>query len=212
MKTTQFISRKRQLKLIYIIPLFLVLWIIPQNSFSHCDSYDGPVIQDALKALDQSNVELVFKWISEDQEKEISDLFKKTLQYKNSDTEVYQLLEKHFFETLVRLHREGEGEPYTGLKPAGSTSTIIGMTDKALQDKNPESLLFNLGLHIDKVILEKYEKSVKLREAQNESIEQGRAYVTAYVEYTHIVEALHKVLEHAEESHKASTAANHNHF
>lgn len=25
----------------------------------------------------------------------------------------------HFFETLVRVHRAGEGAPYTGLKPAG---------------------------------------------------------------------------------------------
>jgi hypothetical protein len=37
------------------------------------------VIQDALKALDQNKVELVYKWISEDQEEEILDLFQKTL-------------------------------------------------------------------------------------------------------------------------------------
>ena len=160
MKTLESKKEKRTLKLIYLLPLIMLLWLIPQNSFAHCDSYDGPVIQDAFKALNQNKVELVYKWISEDQEEEIAGLFQKTIQYKKKDKEVYQLLEKHFLETLVRLHREGEGAPYTGLKPAGTTAPIIGMTDKALQDKDPKTLLRNLGSHIEKVIQEKYEKAL----------------------------------------------------
>lgn len=201
MKTPNPTSSIKGFKLVYLLPMFLILWILPQNSFAHCDSYDGPVIQDAFKALDQNNVELVYKWISEDQEKEISGLFKKTLKYKNSDKEVYQLLEKHFLETLVRLHREGEGAPYTGLKPAGSTIPIVGMTDKALEDKDPESLLRKLNGHIGQVVLEKYEKAANLSKVKNESVEQGRAYVAAYVDYTHTVEALHGIIEHGTGGH-----------
>lgn len=203
MKNLEFKTRKRTFKSIYLLPLFLLLWMIPQNSFAHCDSYDGPVIQDALKALDQDKVELVYKWISEEQEEEISGLFHKTVQYQNQDKEVYQLLEKHFLETLVRLHRKGEGAPYTGLKPAGTTAPIIGMTDKALKDKDPETLFRNLGGHIEKVIREKYEKAQQLSQVQNDSEEQGRAYVAAYVDYTHTVEALHGIVEHAEKGHSA---------
>ena len=33
--------------------------------------------------------------------------------------EARELADRYFFETLVRIHRAGEGAPYTGLKPAG---------------------------------------------------------------------------------------------
>ncbi|WP_237738956.1 DUF6448 family protein [Galbibacter marinus] len=177
--------------------------LLPQNSFAHCDSYDGPVIQDAFKALESDNVELVYKWISEDQEAEITSLFNKTLKYKNRDKEVYQLLEKHFLETLVRLHREGEGAPYTGLKPAGSTKQIIGLTDTAILEKDLPTLLNKLNKHIGKVIKEKYEKVAALYDVRDESPEKGRAYVAAYVDYTHTIEAIHAPLEHNEASHPA---------
>lgn len=99
---------------------------------AHCDSYDGPVIKDATKALETNNVNLVLKWITDEQEQEIIPLFNKTYSLKNGDKEVYAIVEKHFFETLVRLHRETEGASYTGLKPAGSTKQIIQMTDSRL--------------------------------------------------------------------------------
>lgn len=118
------------------ILLFLGLFAISQSSFAHCDSYDGPVVKDALKALERNDIELVMKWIDSKHEKEIGDLFAKTLKYKSGDKEIYTLLEKHFLETLVRVHREGEGEPYTGLKPAGTTKQIIKLTDTALEDQD----------------------------------------------------------------------------
>ena len=163
MKTKNFKRSKSFNRLEYLAGLFLVHWMLPLNAFAHCDSYDGPVIQDALKALDQNKVELVYKWISEDQEEEISNLFKKTLRYKEEDREVYQLLEKHFLETLVRLHREGEGAPYTGLKPAGTTKLIIQQTDTALMQDNIEGLLSRLNKELDGVVREKYETVAELQ-------------------------------------------------
>ena len=202
MDSKKFQRTKSLNKVVYLFGLFIILWMLPQNASAHCDSYDGPVIKDALKALDQNNVGLVYKWISEDQEDEITDLFQKTLKYRKKDREVYQLLEKHFLENLVRLHREGEGAPYTGLKPAGTTKPIIVMTDKALKNKDPETLFAKLGDHIEKVLREKYDKTLQLSNVQNESVQQGRAYVAAYVDYTHAVEALHDVLEHDTAVHK----------
>ncbi|EKF54639.1 hypothetical protein I215_11229 [Galbibacter marinus] len=197
-------KQKRNLsKIIGFFGLLIAMLLLPQNSFAHCDSYDGPVIQDAFKALESDNVELVYKWISEDQEAEITSLFNKTLKYKNRDKEVYQLLEKHFLETLVRLHREGEGAPYTGLKPAGSTKQIIGLTDTAILEKDLPTLLNKLNKHIGKVIKEKYEKVAALYDVRDESPEKGRAYVAAYVDYTHTIEAIHAPLEHNEASHPA---------
>lgn len=165
-------------------------------AFAHCDSYDGPVIKDAVKALETNNVNLVLKWVTLEQEKEIIPLFNKTHQLKSGDKEVYTIVEKHFFETLVRLHRETEGAPYTGLKPAGTTKPIIQMTDKALKDGNVDDFLVEFDSHIDKVVREKYQKVAELNKVKDNSKEQGRAFVEAYVDYTHTVEALYDILEH----------------
>ncbi len=48
----------------------------------------------------------------------------------------------YFFETLVRIHRAGEGVPYTGLKPAGrDLGPAIPMADKALETGAVEPLV-----------------------------------------------------------------------
>jgi len=177
--------------------LLLMLTVFTSTPASaHCDSYDGPVIKDAVRALETNNVNLVLKWVTLEQEKEIIPLFNKTHQLKSGDKEVYTIVEKHFFETLVRLHRETEGAPYTGLKPAGTTKQIIQMTDKALKEGNVEDFLVNLNSHIDEAVREKYQKVAELDKVKDNSTEQGRAFVEAYVDYTHTVEALHDILEH----------------
>lgn len=194
MKTSKS-NKKLGGKLILLIALFFMA-MLPQQTFAHCDSYDGPVIQDAYKALEANDVTPILKWIEVKHEQEITSLFDKTLRYKNSDQEVYQLLEKHFLETLVRLHREGEGEPYTGLKPAGTTSKIIQMTDTALQNKDIDAFVEKYNTHSERVIREKYEKVAALKRVKDNSVEEGRAFVAAYVDYTHTIEALHAILEH----------------
>lgn len=188
---------------IFLTGLFILLFFIPMIASAHCDSYDGPVIKDALKAFDKNKVELVLKWVEKEHEAEIINLFTKTYALKNSDTEIYQILEKHFLETLVRLHREGEGAAYTGLKAAGSTTAIIQMADEALAEKDINALSTKLNAHIAQVVKEKYEKAAALSKVKDTSVEQGRAYVAAYVDYTHTLEGIHAVLEHGGEGHNA---------
>jgi len=198
MKTQSTKFQFNGLETTFVILLTSILLLFSSLSVSaHCDSYDGPVIIDATKALETNNVNLVLKWITDEQEKEIVPLFNKTYSLKNGDKEVYAIMEKHFFETLVRLHRETEGAPYTGLKPAGTTKPIIRMTDKALKDGNVDDFLVKFDSHIDKVVREKYQKVAELDKVKDNSKEQGRAFVEAYVDYTHTVEALYDILEHS---------------
>lgn len=194
---------KNFIKSIFAGVFFILLFSIPQSAFAHCDSYDGPVVKDAFKAFNENKVELVLKWVAKEHETEIKNLFAKTYALKDADTEIYEIVEKHFLETLVRLHREGEGAPFTGLKPAGSTTAIIQMADEALVEKDIETLAKKLNAHIEQVVKEKYEKAVALEHVKNASIEQGRAYVAAYVDYTHTLEAIHAVLEHGTKEHVA---------
>lgn len=184
------------LKTNFVIVLTSIFLLVGSLTASaHCDSYDGPVIKDAIKALEANNVNIVLKWITEEQEKEITSLFNKTYGLKNNDKTVYDIDEKHFFETLVRLHREAEGAPYTGLKPAGSTKQIIRMTDSALHEDNIEEFLVKLNNHLNKVVQEKYQIIAELYKVKDNSVAEGRAFVAAYVDYAHTIEAIHHIIE-----------------
>ncbi len=55
------------------------IFIFTNTASAHCDSYDGPVIKDAEMALETNNVNLVLKWVTKEQEKEITTLFQKTI-------------------------------------------------------------------------------------------------------------------------------------
>ena len=173
--------------------------MLSHNVSAHCDSYDGPVIKDAQKALETENPELFLKWINEAQEAEVLSLFHKTAALKEGDEEIYEIVEQHFLETLVRLHRETEGAPYTGLKPAGTTKPIINLTDQAMVDGDIDGLIDRINEKTAEIIREKHEKVTRLHAVKDESVEQGRAYVDAYVDYTHSIEALHDLLEHVNE-------------
>jgi hypothetical protein len=49
--------------------------------------------------------------------------------------EAKEFADMYFFETLVRIHRAGEGEPYTGIKPAGrDLGPAVPAADKAIVD------------------------------------------------------------------------------
>lgn len=192
-------NRKNAIFVLSLILFFSLLSI--QLASAHCDSFDGPALLDAAKALETNNVDLIKKWIRTEDEAVVVPLFHKTYSLKNGDTTVYEIVRTHFYETLIRLHREMEGASFTGLKPAGTTAHITVMSDKALTSGDFKGLLAALNRHINGQLTEKYEKVAALYSVKDRSVEEGRAYVAAYVDYTHAVEAVHDILE-SDGSHK----------
>jgi hypothetical protein len=89
-------------------------------SAAHCDTMNGPVVAAAQTALRAGDVTPVLKWVRKEHEPEVRAAFARTLKVRATGDDARQLADVYFFETLVRLHRAGEGAPYTGLKPAGS--------------------------------------------------------------------------------------------
>lgn len=165
------------------------------SASAHCDSYAGPVIKDAMRALETNNVALVYKWINPTDEAEIANLFTKTYKLRKGDKEVYQIIEKHFLETLVRLHRASENAPYTGLKSADSVEPIVRMSDEAIETGDIDGLMAKLNAHVTKVIKEKYARMKTLEANKDASPEQGRQYVRAYVDYVHTVQGVHSMID-----------------
>ena len=200
MKSIKNSKRKISQRVVLLLSVLFILFAAPQMASAHCDSYDGPVIKDALKALEQQNVELVLKWVEPKYDKIITEKFNQTLKLQGSNEEVNEIIRTHFLETLVRLHREGEGASFTGLKPIGSMTPMVEMADNSLDKNDIDYVVDKVNNHLGEVLRERFTKAMELSKTKDNSVEQGRAYVEAYVEYTHTLEALEHIM-HGSMSH-----------
>jgi hypothetical protein len=89
------------------------------------------------------------------------------------------------------VHREGEGAPYTGLKPKGTAiDPGIAASDRALESGSADSVVKLLTAEIEKGLRQRHMHAAEARERAGESVEKGREYVAAYVEFMHYAERL----------------------
>ncbi len=179
-------------------------WLFPSSTFAHCDTMDGPVVMTAKAALEKGDVTPVLKWVKIDDENEIRDLFKKTLVVRSKGKEAQELADRFFFETLIRIHRAGEGAPYTGLK-SEPAEPIIAAADKALESGSVDNLVKHVNDDVAQGVRERFTRTVERKKHANESIEKGREFVEAYVDFTHYVERLNMDAS-ARGSHHAESA------
>lgn len=162
---------------------------------AHCDSVDGPVVKAAEQALATGNVNGVLVWVQPRDEAEIRDAFARTLAVRGQSAQAKAMADRWFFETLVRVHRAGEGEPYTGLKPAGATvDPGIAAADEALERGNGSALASEVSAHVGKAVQERWQRVQQLSKYDTADIMAGRKYVEAYVQYIHFIEQLHALL------------------
>lgn len=172
--------------------LLIVVDLVPTKAIAHCDGMDGPVVMAAQKALETGNVNLVLIWVQKKDEVEIKKAFQKTLAVRKLNPEAKELADMYFFETLVRIHRAGEGEPYTGIKPAGrDLGPAIPAGDKAVAEGKLEPLYKLLTDKIHDGLHEKFEKVMKKKNFKKDDVDAGREYVEAYVIFIHYVENLY---------------------
>lgn len=99
--------------------LALALLLAPLPALAHCDTLDGPVVKAAQAAFANGNVNLALVWVQPKDEAEIREAFRRAQDVRKLGPEARKLADTYFFETLVRVHRAGEGAPFTGLKPVG---------------------------------------------------------------------------------------------
>lgn len=177
----------------------------PRGLSAHCDSMDGPVVRAAQRALETNTVELALVWVQPNQEQEIRDAFHRVMRVRIPGGEAQELADLWFYETLVRVHRMGEGEPYTGLKPAGSEiAPGIVRADHALEVGSVEELAGKLAGAAAEALRERFEQVEQLSDYDVADVAAGRRYVRAYTEYMHFVEALDALLTGETDSHWTS--------
>lgn len=188
------------------------LLFVPAGVVAHCDTMDGPVVAVARVALESGDLTPVLKWVQPESEPELQAAFAQSRAVRALGPPAQELADMYFFETVVRLHRAGEGEPYTGLKPAGTeVEPAVAAADAALAAGSADQLVGMLTEAVREGVRARFgEAAEKLKHAQ-ESVEAGREYVAAYVEFVHYAERIYGAATtaagHAEEPGAGPAAA-----
>jgi hypothetical protein len=186
---------KKTRVLIWTIFLLALAVMLPGQAMAHCDTLDGPVVADARTALEHNEITPVLKWISDDDEKDVRAAFTQTQVVRKQSPEARELADMYFFETLVRIHRAGEGAPYTGLKPGTAIDPAVTLADQALASGSVDKLVEVLTGAMGKGIRERFAQAYENQKQAKDSVAAGREFVESYVVFTHYVEGLHGLIK-----------------
>ncbi len=189
------------------------LGLTPARALAHCDGLDGPVVKAAQRALETRNPALVLIWVQEKDEREIQTAFEQTVAVRRLSPQAKDLADRFFFETVVRVHRAGEGAPFTGLKPAGrDLGPAIPAADEAVRVGSVEPVRQLLTEAMQQRLGEEFAQVKAAQTFKADDLAAGRAYIRAYVAFIHFVERLYDSTMQAPHGHfdeRESPSKNH---
>ena len=180
---------------------------------AHCDGLDGPVVAAARRALETGDVNVALAWVQEADERDVVPAFERARAVRGLGTRARELADLYFFETLVRVHRAGEGALYTGLKPAGrDLGPAIPAADRSIETSALGPLSHLITSAVDAGLAQRFRELLEARRHAGDDVKAGRRYVAQYVQFVHYVERLHRdavgpVHGHEAEPETARTSA-----
>ena len=176
--------------------------LTPARALAHCDGLDGPVVKAAQRALETRNPALVLIWVQDRDEREIRTAFEQTLAVRELSPQARELADRFFFETLVRVHRAGEGAPFTGLKPAGrDLGPAIPAADEAVRTGSVEPVQQLLTDAFRQRLREEFGRVAAAKTFPPDDLAAGRAYVNAYVQFIHFAERVYDSMMQSAHGH-----------
>jgi hypothetical protein len=167
------------------------LLLTARPAAAHCDGLDGPVVKAARAALARGDVRPALAWVQAGDEAPVRAALERARGVAKLGGEAKALAETYFFETVVRLHRAGEGASYTGLKAAGGVGAGIAAADRALAEGSVERLAAETKEAVEHGLRLRFEEARASAKYAPEDVAAGRAFVKAYVEFLHFVERIH---------------------
>lgn len=176
---------------IFILSVLLGLGIV-FSVFAHCDTVNGPVVNDAKQALEKANADIVLKWVREQDEDKIKKAFNETLEKRKQHPEDKGDIDMSFYEEVVKLHRAGEGVEYSGIKTGEiKINPITEIADAAFAKSDAEELIKMFPESARADIQNGFDKVMEKKKHMNENIAAGREYVASYVEFMHHIESIY---------------------
>jgi hypothetical protein len=146
----------------------------------HCDTLDGPVVAAARQALEFDDVDLVLPFVPVDGEEEVDAAFDLTRKARIQGPEARQVADLYFFDTVVRVHRRGEGAPHTGLKPAGlDVGPVIPLAEDAVETGDAEPLIAFLQRATRDEVQQRLTDVKTLAAGTGAGVSAARAYTSA---------------------------------
>jgi hypothetical protein len=186
--------------------------VLPATVHAHCDSMDGPVVLAAQEALETGRLEKVLIWVLAEDEEEIRDAFAHTVRVRALGGEAAELADRYFLETVVRVHRQGEGEPYTGLKPAGhGVGPAVTAADRSLAAASPAELNGVLLQALEARLNHYFNAAQEKYAFDAGDVDAGREFVSAYVRLLHLTEQLEAIAFGTDHGHSPAPPKGHDH-
>lgn len=148
----------------------------------HCDSMDGPVVTAAVRALEREDASAVLPYVPAEAEAEVVRAFEDAVRVRKLGGEAHRVADTWFFETVVRLHRAGEGEPFTGLKPAGlGHGPVVPVAERCIETGRPDDLVAFLAGTVRREVETRFDLLATLRPG-NGDVAANRRYVEAMLD------------------------------
>lgn len=162
----------------------------------HCDSLDGPVVGAAREALEAGDVAIVLPFVPEEGEADVRAAFDAVMPVHAMGDQARAVADRLFFETVVRIHRAGEGAPYTGLKPSGTpVGPVIPIAEEAVATGSTE----RLNAYLSDVLREELSTRLGIVNAlapdRERSVADGRRYVEAMLGFEVYCHSVFKALQ-----------------
>ena len=171
---------------------------VGEGEVAHGDSFDGPVVRAARKVIEAGQVAVVLPWVRERDEMEIRVAFENTLAVRASSPQAQALADHYFFETVVRVHRAGARESFTGLEGGRDLGAVIPAADQAITDRSAEGLVQFLNGSMALGILGRLQDVVAAEGYQPADVRAARRYVAAYTELIRYVDRLYEAIASSE--------------
>lgn len=173
----------------------------------HCDSLDGPVVTAARQALEAGNVDLVLPYVPADGEREVRAVFDQVMPVRALGSPARDTADRLFFETVVRIHRAGEGESFTGLKPAGTpVGPVIPLAERAVEQGSAAQLADFLATALREELNRRLGRISDLAVDRGRSVADARRYVEGMLDFEvyshHLYQALHAGNHHEGDGHQ----------
>ena len=160
--------------LVLIAAVIVLALVAVTPTQAHCDSEAGPVAQAARQALQTGDVKVILPYVQPDAEAELTAAFLEVLEVRRTGGAAQELADRYFVETAVRLHRTGEGAPYTGVTDEPIPTSILA-ADKLMETGSTKEVYRMLDEAIRHGVQERYEAVIAAR-AQAEKLNTVEAH------------------------------------
>ncbi len=166
------------------LTLALVVLLWPRTADAHCDTIDGPAVADGRTALETGNVNHALRWVGPDAEAEVTEVFGLATRVRTLGGDALTVADRLFLETLVRLHRAGEGAPFDGLKPSGTpVDPVVAAADAAIALGRIDPLVGLVAGERLHELEHRLQHALALKDVPVDDVEAGRRSLAAYVAF-----------------------------